>query len=194
MSSLSTLQFVTLLFLAILVFWAVGAVNRLQRLRQAILETQPPLAALLVLRHEWVSRMASTLRAHLPEESASFDRALAASTQADAALALVQTKPFATGPISSLSLAESVLDDAVHPLLLRHEAHEAAQTWVQDWLAAQSQLAAARQRFNDATRAYNGSVRQFPTNVIAALWGFRAAAPIEAPRHTAEPVSAGAQP
>lgn len=190
---MSTLQFVTLLFLAILVFWAVGAVNRLQRLRQAIFDAQPPLAALLSQRHEWVGRMVTTLRPLLPEEAASFDRVLAASTQADAALALMQAKPIAPGPISSLSLAESVLDDAVHPLLLRHEAHDTAQVWVQDWLAAQSQLATARQRFNDAARLYNEGAQQFPASVLSALWGFKPATLLDAPRPTAEPAPAGTQ-
>lgn len=190
---MSTLQFVTLLFLAILVFWAVGAVNRLQRLRQAIFDAQPPLAALLSQRHEWVGRMVSTLRPQLPDEAASFDRALAASAQADAALALMQAKPIAAGPISSLSLAESVLDDAVHPLLLRHEAHDTAQVWVQDWLAAQTQLAAARLRFNDAARVYNEGAQQFPASILAVLWGFKPATLIDAPRHTAEPAPAGTQ-
>ena len=188
---MSTLQFVTLLFLAILVFWAVGAVNRLQRLRQAIFDAQPLLAALLSQRHEWVSQMVAALRPALPEESASFDRALAASAQADAALALLQAKPLSAGPISSLSLAESVLDDALHSLLLRHEAHEAAQPWVQEWLTAQSQLTAARLRFNDAAQHYNDGAQQFPASIMAALWGFKPALLIDAPRHTAEPVPAG---
>lgn len=188
---MSTLQFVTLLFLAILVFWAVGAINRLQRLRQTISDAQPLLVAQLLQRHEWVSRMVSALRPYLPEESDSFDRALAASSQADAALTLLRNKPLATGPINSLSLAESMLDAAIHPLLLRHEAHEAVQIWVQEWLAAQSQLAAARQRFNDAARLYNEAAHQFPTNLIAAPWGFKPASLLEPPRHTAEPAPAG---
>lgn len=185
------MHYVTLLLLAILVFWAVGAVNRLQRLRQAIFDAQPQLAVQLQQRREWLPRMVAALRPLMPEEAASFDRAVAAGAQADAALALLQAKPIAPGPINSLSLAESVLDDAVHPLLLRHEADDAAQTWVQEWLTIQSQLATARQRFNDAARLYNEGARQFPTNIIAVLWGFRAAALLEAPRHTAEPESVG---
>lgn len=184
---MSTLQFVTLLFLAILVFWAVGAINRLQRLRHAISEAQPPLLLLLHRRHEWVSRMVDALRTELPNEAAALDRAQAAGTQVAAALALLQSKPQAAGPVNSLGLAEHVLDDIVGALLIRHESDEAAQVWVQEWLAAQTPLAAARQRLNDAVRQYNEATHQFPANVIATLWGFKTAAGLDAPGGTPEP-------
>lgn len=188
---MSTLQYVTLLFLAILVFWAVGAINRLQRLRQAVSEAQPPLAALLRQRHEWVARMVGALRTELPDEATSLDRAQAAGTQAAAALALLQSRPQAAGPVNSLGLAEQVLDDIVGALLMRHEADEAAQVWVQEWLAAQSPLAAARQHLNDAVRQYNDATHQFPANIVAALGGFKPATGLDTPGRAAEPAPAG---
>ena len=189
---MSTQQFVTLLFLAILTFWAVGAINRLQRLRQTIVDAQPVLAAQLLQRHEWARRMASALRTALPGEADALDRALAAGKQAEAALALVQAKPVATGPLNSLLLAEHLFDDAVHPLLLRHEADEAVQGWVQEWLTNQSQLASTRQQFNDAARRYNEARRQFPTRLVAMLWGFKAAPLLDTPHPRAEPAAGGA--
>jgi LemA protein len=189
---MSTQQFVTLLFLAILTFWAVGAINRLQRLRQTIVEAQPALAAQLQQRHEWATRMVGALRPLLPDESEALDRVQAACKQAGAALSLVQARPVVTGPLNSLALAENLFDDAVHPLLLRHEAFEGAQAWLQEWLTIQSQLSTVRQRFNEAVRLYNEARRQFPTRLIAALWGFRSAALLEAARLTTEPAAGGA--
>ena len=45
---------------------------------------------------------------------------------------------------------------------------------------AETQLAAARRALNSATARYNNAVRQFPLNIAAAIFGFRAASFVNA--------------
>lgn len=58
---------------------------------------------------------------------------------------------------------------------------------LQDELAGtENRLAVARKRYNDAVRQYNTTARQFPTNVIAGLFGFESREYFEAPESSQE--------
>lgn len=58
---------------------------------------------------------------------------------------------------------------------------------LQDELAGtENRLAVARMRYNDAVRAFNTTAKQFPTNLIAGIFGFDAREYFEAPAEAAE--------
>ena len=53
---------------------------------------------------------------------------------------------------------------------------------LQDELAGtENRIAVARRRYNEAVRAFNTRIRQFPTNMVAGLFGFEKAEFYEAP-------------
>jgi LemA protein len=58
---------------------------------------------------------------------------------------------------------------------------------LQDELAGtENRLAVARKRYNDAVRAYNTTVKRFPSNLIAGMFGFETRAYFEAPEAAEE--------
>lgn len=181
-------QFVALLLCAMVVFWVVGAVSRLKRLRQSASDSLPTLLSHLQRRHDWAGRLAEALRPEVPHAAAAFDRLLAARSQAAAALALVQARPLASGPINSLTLAEHLLDDAAQPLLQHLEPIESAQSWIHEWRTTHRQLATARAQFNEAAQHYNQAIAELPTRVVATLWRLMPVALLDAPP-TAAPAS-----
>jgi LemA protein len=106
---------------AVLVFWTVGAYNRLVGLRNELLRCFAPVDEQFRARH--ALRLAEDILARARERlTAGADEALAAD------------------------LAE-----------------------------ADTTLAFARRQFNEAAHAYNRAVSQFPTWVLAGLFGFRKA-------------------
>ncbi|KNZ31406.1 MAG: hypothetical protein AD742_17760 [Methylibium sp. NZG] len=185
---------------AVLLFWAVGAYNRLMQLRNAILRRFVPLAEQLDVRHALLTRQLDALTPRLPEHADAVSAVRSACSQAQAAAALARAHPGATGALNSLRLAEDILLDArtrlpTEPAAVveaveaveaaeaaeaTHEAHQAlveppSPDFGTQIAAAELALQFARTRFNDSVTEYNRAVQQFPTWVLARLFGFKAA-------------------
>lgn len=180
--------------IALLGFWAVGAYNRLVRLRGAALASWGPLEAQLRRRQA----LTMELIEHLSGESslnddvgqATLTTLSAATRQAQAATAHAQARPTRAGAIQSLGLAESVLDGALRPLRVLIEARPllldspdrgpALQGLLEVMQDCEAQLGFARRLFNDAVRAYNEAVHELPTCLLATVYGFKPAATLQA--------------
>lgn len=170
-------QIVIAAVLAVLVFWAVGAHNRLVQLRHAIVAAFAPVDEQFRLRHALLLRQADALAARLGERAApeTLEPLRAACGQAEGACLHARSRPGASGAITSLRLAEDILGEArtrLPPAAV--DDAELAQL-AAELAALDSTLGFARRKFNDAVEVYNHAVQQFPTLVIAGLFRFRTA-------------------
>jgi LemA protein len=145
---------------ALLFFWGVGAYNRLMSLRNAIGEAFVQLDAHLKDRGEACDKLLAAVAPRLPSEQATFDA------------------PWAPDPVGSLAVASALHAAALTRLmsLLDHQAELRSETEV-DALVSELKLierqrAFARQVFNQAVSQYNEALQQFPTRVLANLYGF----------------------
>ena len=166
---------------ALLLFWAVGAYNRLVSLRNNISRAFAPVEAQLRERQRLLARWVEALRPLLEHEPQTPDAVLAACNQLQTACDVVRTRPSAARPMASLRLAEETLAEARNRLKAGLPARPEMLAGV-DVSALNEQLAAidnslgfARRQFNEATQSYNDAIDQFPTWVIAGLFGFRGA-------------------
>lgn len=154
----------------VLLFWAVGAYNRVVRLRTAIGTAFAQLDSQLVERHAVVLRLSDSLG----QDDSLVERGTldAACRQARAALDLARRHSVTPGPIVSLGLAEQVLDASVTRLVTLAPPSDEQRAVLAELSAASMQLTFARQQFNGAVRAYNLAVQQAPTNLLCYLYGF----------------------
>lgn len=184
-SSMSSLVFWGLL--AVAFFWAVGAYNRLVRLRAQVGLAFAALDAQLVRQLVWVQGcLPPALRGGAPAQPVRAEGAVdaawaslqAASEQFAHSLAGARTRPLDSAAIAALSSARGVLETSwqrvwtlgedpdglalPEPLLGQHE----------QLLAQALPLCEA---FNGAVRGYNEAVGQFPALLLARLFGFRQA-------------------
>lgn len=156
---------------AVLVFWCLGAYNRLVRLRRAVGEAyrDADVDAALGRRHraagEWLDACA-------PDPAV--DAARAACRHAEDAARHAALRPTARNPIVRLARAERALGAA----LAQCPAAAVADPLRDAVVATDAQLAVARERFNAAVAAYNGAAREWPTRVVAVLFGLRPAGPL----------------
>lgn len=171
-------QAVLLALAAVTVFWMLGAYNRLVSLRNAVGAAWRPVDELLAARAAAVPPLLAALREPLSAEGAALDALAAAQSRvaeaacamgaqavrADAAAALVRAEA-AFGPSCTRVLALAETETA----LRGEEAVQAPMAALQD-LAPR--LAFARQAFNDAVRAHNEAIEQWPTRLLARLYGF----------------------
>ena len=160
---------------AALVFWLVGAYNRLVRLRAKIVRTFAPVHTQLLQRQTLLQEQLDALTPSLTQATPRLDAVRAASQQCDAACDHARVRPGAAGAIASLRLAEEILRDARARLPGEAATHADQAVLNTRLAAADTTLAFARTLFNDAVVEYNTAVAQFPTVLIVGLFGFRAA-------------------
>lgn len=185
-------QIVTLVVLAVLVFWIVGAYNRLVRLRNEITNAFAQIDVQLKRRHDLIPNLIEVARKYLQHERETLERVVAARNQAVAACDLVRAHPGQSGPVKSLALAEEVLGSAMRGFNVVVESYPelkadaSLQRLDEELTHTENKVAFARQLFNDATLDYNNAAQEFPTNVIASLFGFREAVMLQSTQSEAE--------
>ncbi len=165
----------------VLAFWAVGAYNRLMRLRAEAI------AAFAGLESE-LSRQVDLVRKHLPlpdatmpaplEPEGSFWAGLhGAAAQCAVSLAAAHSRPLEPQGIAALGAARDVLAMAWERAE-RDDAHDLAGPRLPETVTARRvQLAlqthAAIEVFDQAVARYNAGIAQFPAVVLAWVFGFK---------------------
>ena len=166
---------------ALLLFWSVGAYNRLMRLRADAKSAFETLEAEL-------SKQVALVRDQLPasepgqpvspHDDATFWNALhGAAAQFAASLSAAKNKPLDAEGIAALSAAQSVLAMAWERAE-RDDAHDLAGARLPDTvIARRAQLSmqadAAINQFDLAVTRYNAAIAQFPAVLLALLFGFK---------------------
>lgn len=169
---------------AVLLFWAVGAYNRLMRLRAeaiaAFASVDSELTRQVDLVRGQLPAPEPTQPAPLESEPLSFWSGLhAAATQLAAVLSSARIKPLDPDRISALSAAQDVLATAWEHAE-RHDAHDLAGPRLPDTVLLKRQQGllqahAATDAFNVAVTRYNEAIAQFPALLLAWLFGFQPA-------------------
>ena len=204
---------------AITVFWALGAYNRLMRLRSAVAQAFGSLDAHIVRQVVLLGEFgaaypvpaappgtgaAQPMPAHFRELAA----LQGATTQLSASLAVARARPLQASAIAALAAAREVLQaswaKALQAMLAPSaDAAQAAGTtgsgagpgvdcpaaepapssaiplapalWQTRWEEHVQQNDHAIRVFNEAVVHYNGAIAQFPANLLAWVFGFKAA-------------------
>lgn len=168
---MSSQTLVAMIVAAVLLFWAVGAYNRLVSLRGELLRCFVAVDEQFRARHALLLRWVDAAPEAAEDADAVARGALrAACTQAEAACSHARPRPADAQALTSLRLAEEILLQARARLPAAGD--EALVAALND---GDTTLAFARRQFNEAADHYNRAVSQFPTWLIAGLFGFRRA-------------------
>jgi LemA protein len=169
-------SFLPWLLVAVLMFWSVGAYNRLVRLRNAILRCFAPVDQQLESRSGLLKAQIDLWAQRADVPSRGLETLQAARAQVDSARLAANRQPGSADAIRSLRLALQILADT------RQRAADAAapdtaraQVLGQQLSACDHALQYAQGQFNDAVRAYNVALAQFPATWLGAVFGFRSA-------------------
>lgn len=168
---------------AVTLFWAVGAYNRLVRLRS------DAKAAFGVLEAELQKQVQLVLACIPPEDeqaqsqftggSAFWGGLQGAAAQLSASLQAAKSRPLDPERIAALGAAQEVLSTA-WDRAERDDAHDLAGPRLPDNFSGERQqlvrlAQAATEHFNEAVGHYNQAIGQFPAILLAWLFGFHAA-------------------
>lgn len=173
---MTTTQIVGWAGAAVLLFWAVGAYNRLVRLRGAIVRQFAPVDEQFRARHALLLQQLDMLGSLLVNAAPRIEVLRAASLQVVAACAHARQRPGATGAVTSLRLADEILGEARARLPVPSAPGSDLAALNTQLQSSDAMLAFARRQFDEAVVEYNRSVTQFPTLLLVSLFGFRSAA------------------
>jgi hypothetical protein len=177
--TLSHTAFFILAVSLVLVCWAIGAYHRLNRLHKALCAEFHPLDAQFTDRHEfiqnWVDEIASDVNVsgHVSQQC---ENIKAACQQAGAVLDQARRLPGSRIHMTSLGLAEQVLETSLARLLNTPEPSLLESAKVTELTAATATLIFTRQLFNKAVGHYNHACNQIPAHLLGWIWGFKNAA------------------
>ena len=167
--------------LALLVFWMVGAHNRLVTLRNAIAQAWAKVDEAQRQRSGAANPLLAALQVPLAAEKGALDTLQAALAEAARGAAAMSARPAHTEAARNWVAAEAALAAAASRVfaLFEHDRALAADAAVAEpaatWRDASMRLTFARQFFNEAAAVYDEAISQFPTRLLAPMFRFGAA-------------------
>jgi LemA protein len=189
---MSPTTLVLLAIAAVLVFWAVGAYNRLVRLKNVIANSFGQIDVQLKRRYDLIPNLVEAAKKYLQHESSTLEAVIAARNRAQTASDAVRNRPASANAVLALTAAEDALDGSLGRLFAVAEAYpelKADQTireLNEELTSTENKVAFARQAYNDAALDYNNAQAQFPALIVAKIFSFEASAMLRATQNEAE--------
>ena len=179
---------ISLIVLAVLVvfaFWGVGIYNGLVTARNAFKNAFAQIDVQLTRRYDLIPNLVEVAKGYLKHERETLEAVIQARAAAVSGLAAAKANPGDPAAMAALGGAESGLAGALSRLMVVAEAYpdlKANQNMMQlseELTSTENRIAFARQAYNDSVMAYNNKREVFPSNIIAGMFGFIAAALLE---------------
>lgn len=185
-----------LLVLAVVAaFWAVGIYNGLVTGRNGYKNAFAQIDVQLTRRYDLVPNLVEIAKGYLSHERETLEAVIQARNTAVGGLAAAKLNPGDPGAMAQLGAAEAGLTGALSRLMVVSEAYpelKANQNMMQlseEMTSTENRIAFARQAYNDAVMGYNNRREVFPSNLVAGMFNFAAAAllDITEPAHRVAP-------
>ena len=177
---------VVAVIVAILVFFVLSVYNGLVRLRNGYKNAFAQIDVQLTRRHDLIPNLVETAKAYMAHERGTLEAVIQARNSAITAQTAASANPGDPGAMSQLAASEGALTGALGKLFALSEAYpdlKANQNMMQlseELTSTENRVAFARQAYNDSVMNYNNKREVFPAVVFAGMFGFTAAAPLEA--------------
>jgi len=179
-------QLISIAVLALLVFWSVGAYNRLVRLKNTIANAFGQIDVQLKRRYDLIPNLVEAARKYLSHERETLEAVITARNQAKSASDSVRSRPANALAVTTLAVAEQALSSSLGQLFALNEAYpelkadETIRDLSEELTSTENKVSFARQAFNDAVLDYNNAQGQFPAVLVASLFSFAPAAMLQA--------------
>ena len=176
----------------VLLGWGVGVYNGLVTARNAFRNAFAQIDVQLQRRFDLLPNLVETAKGYLRHERETLEAVIAARSAAMSGLAAAKGSPGDPAAMAELAQSQGMLNGALGRLLAVAEAYpdlKANQNMMQlteELTSTENRVAFARQAYNDSVMAYNIKREVFPSNILAGMFGFGAAALLEIPADKAE--------
>lgn len=169
---------------ALLVFWSIGAYNRLVSLSEGTESQWANVQSAYQRRADLIPNLIATVKGYADFEQETLKGVIEARSKATSVQ--VSADELTPERIAAFQKAQGELKGALSRLLVTVERYPDLKA-NQNFLALQSQLEGTenrinveRDRFNEQVRGFNSAVKRIPTSLIASIGGFESRGYFEA--------------
>ena len=172
--------------------WGVGIYNGLVTARNAFKNAFAQIDVQLQRRFDLIPNLVETAKGYLTHERETLEAVIAARSAAMSGLSAAKANPGDAAAMAELGQSQGLLNGALGRLMMVAEAYpdlKANQNMMQlteELTSTENKVAFSRQAYNDSVMAYNIKREVFPSNILAGMFNFDAAALLEIPADKAE--------
>jgi LemA protein len=147
--------------------WAASVNNQLVGLQEQMNAAWAQVDTVLQRRYDLIPNLVATVKGYAKHEQEVLENVTRLRSQWGAAKTTAEKAAAATEMEGALSRLMVVVEK--YPDLKANQNFRDLQF---ELSGTENRIAVERQRYNEAVRAYNTRVRQFPSSLIAGMWGF----------------------
>ena len=162
--------------IVILVIWAIGGYNGMVKMDEQVQNKWANVETQYQRRADLIPNLVSTVKGYAKHEQQTLEDVVKA--RSEATQVKVDAENLTPEKLAAFQKAQSGVSSALGRLLAVAENYPDLKA-NQNFLELQSQLegtenriTVARKDFNDAAKSFNQSIRQFPKNILAGMFGF----------------------
>ena len=168
--------FIILGIVAVVVVWAVGGYNGLVTRQEKVNEAWANVETVYQRRADLIPNLVSTVKGYAAHEQ----ETLQSVTEARAKATAMTIDPSTATPeeVASWQRAQQEVSSALGRLLAISESYpdlKANQNFLelqQQLEGTENRISTERRKYNEVVRGYNASIRRFPKNILAGVFGF----------------------
>ena len=162
--------------IVVLVMWAIGGYNGMVKMDEQVQNKWANVETQYQRRADLIPNLVSTVKGYAKHEQQTLEDVVKA--RSEATQLKVDAENLTPEKLAAFQKAQSGVSSALGRLLAVAENYPDLKA-NQNFHELQSQLEGtenritlARKDFNDAAKSYNQSIRQFPKNILAGMFGF----------------------
>ena len=169
---MSTTLIVVLVIVVLSVFYVIVTYNGLVTLRNRVKEAWSDIEVQMKRRYDLIPNLVETVKGYVAHESGTLEKVIAARNSA------MQNNVPGAG-LESIARSENALSGTLRSLFALQESYpdlKANQNFLklQDELTdTEDKMQASRRFYNNNVMALNTKTEQFPSNIIAGMFGFK---------------------
>ena len=172
---------ILLVLVLLIVFWGVGAYNRLVSMQNQCRNAFAQIDVQLKRRYDLIPNLVETAKGYMKHEREALESVITTRNQAVTANAKASGDPGDAAAMRQMAAAEGMLNSSLGRMFALSEAYpelKANQNMMQlteELTSTENRIAFARQGYNDGVMQYNTAREQFPGSIIAGIFAFRPA-------------------